>query len=48
MDGRASPAVAQRANGLVAELLLTPPDILRHNGAPLGKRDFMGRSNLQG
>jgi uncharacterized protein len=26
----------------------TAYDILRHNGAPLGKRDFMGRLNLKG
>jgi len=27
---------------------VTAYDILRHNGAPLGKRDFMGRLNLKG
>ena len=26
----------------------TAYDILRHNGAPLGKRDFIGRLNLKG
>ena len=26
----------------------TAYDILRHNGAPLGKRDFMGRLKLKG